>query len=93
MEFPLEEGQEDAYTTAKVACLSWIAAELRRQVEELKVRHTPSTPPEVLEERSKVVSEAEERIRIGETICTKVVEVVFTMWEALMDDDTMDNIN
>ena len=37
VEFPLEEGQEDVDTTTKVAQLSRIAIDLRKQVEELKV--------------------------------------------------------
>ena len=51
--FPTEEGQEEIDAVAKVFRLSKIAADLRKQVEELKVQQRPSTPPEVLEERKK----------------------------------------
>ena len=55
--FPLESGQEDEDSTTKVSWLSWIALELKKQVEEFQSRQVPSTPPEVLEECNKVASE------------------------------------
>ena len=38
-------------TTAKVAHLSKIATDLKKQVEELKAQQSPSTPSEVIEAR------------------------------------------
>ena len=65
---------------------------MRSQVEELKVRKTPSTSHEVLEERNKAVSKAEEMVRRRETMYNEAVEVVSMMWEVLLDDETMDKI-
>ena len=62
-EFPPEVSHEDEYLDAKVSQLSWNAVELKKQFEELQARQVPSTPPKVLEERSKVVLAAEERIK------------------------------
>ena len=66
--------------------------ELKKQVEDLQEKDILSTPPKVLEERSKVVLEAEERIRQGETICTKEVEAISAMWEAFLEDETREKI-
>ena len=46
--FLIEEGQEYEDSTAKVGQLSWIAMEIRKQVEEIHARQIPSTPLEVL---------------------------------------------
>ena len=89
----MEEGQEDADMVTKVACLSHIATNLRRYVEELKAWQMPSTPLEVLEEQNKTTSEVVERIRQGEKLCTEAVEVVSMMWEVLLEDETVENIN
>ena len=46
----------------------------------------------MLEECSKALLAVEERIRQGETIYTKAMEVVFAMWEVLLEDETRENI-
>ena len=71
--FPLEEGQEDAYAAAKVAWLSRIAIDIRKQFEELKEQHIPSTPPEVIEEHRKTTSKVSSIINEGENLCTKAI--------------------
>ena len=85
-EFPLKEGQEDADIDANVACMSQIATDLRKQVEELQPRKIPSTPLEVLEEHNKIVSKVVARINQGEKICTEAIESIFAMWKALLED-------
>ena len=46
----------------------------------------------MLEEHRKEVSEAAERIRWGETIYTEAVEVIYAMWEVLLDNETVEKI-
>ena len=38
------------------------------------------------------MSEAIERIRQGEKLCTEAVEFIPAMWEVLMEDETMEKI-
>ena len=52
----------------------------------------PSTPLEVLEERRRATSEAAEKIKEGEALCTKEADVVATIWGALLEDETTKNI-
>ena len=66
--------------------------ELKKQVEELQENQVPSTPPEVLEERRRAASEAARKISEGETLCAKVVEVVSMIWEAILEDATVEMI-
>ena len=47
--------------------------ELKKQVEEIQSRKVPSTPPEVLEERNKAMSEAIAKICDQEKLCTKEI--------------------
>ena len=42
----------------------------------MEAQVTPSTPPEVLEERRKVATEAVKRIEEAEALCAKAVEQV-----------------
>ena len=46
----------------------------------------------MLEEHRKTTSEAVERIRQGEKLCTEAVEAVSTMWELLLDDEAIEKI-
>ena len=93
VEFPLEAGQEDEYLVTKVGQLSMMVGDPRKQVEKLQMKKVPSTPPKVLEERSKAASEAVVRISKGEKLCTEEIEAIFAMWEALLEDETMEKIN
>ena len=52
----------------------------------------PSTPPEVLAERRRAMSEATQKIREGEALCTKVADAIATIWGALLEDDTTEKI-
>ena len=67
--------------------------ELKKQVEDIQEKQVPRTPPEVLEEHNKATSEAIARISKGEKLCTKEMEVISTMWEALLEDETVEKIN
>ena len=58
----------------------------------MQVRKVPSTPAKVLEESKKVAYEVVGKISEGEKIYTKVVEVVSTIREALLEDETRENI-
>ena len=51
---------------------------------------TPSTPPEVLEERRKEAIEVAKRIEEAEALFAKVVEQVSQTWKALIDDKELD---
>ena len=73
-------------TTSKVARLSRIATELKKQVKELKAQQRPSTPPKVIESRQKTTSEVVDRIKEGEKLCNKVIDQVSMNWESLMED-------
>ena len=54
---------------------------------------TPSTPPEVLEERRKATTKAAKRIEEVKELCAKVAEQVCHMrWEYLITDDDLDKI-
>ena len=48
----------------------------------------PSTPPKELAERRKVASEAVEKIRESEALYAKAIDVVATIWGALLEYDT-----
>ena len=48
----------------------------------------PSTPPKVIDERRRAVSEAAEKIREGETLYTKAADAVATIWEVFLKDET-----
>ena len=92
VEFLPKVSQGDEDLAAKVSRLSCIAMELKKQVEELQDRQVLSTPAEVLEERIRVASEAAGKITEGETHCAKAVGTVSMIWEALMEDETAENI-
>ena len=90
--FPPEARQEDEYSVAKVTRLVKITQNLQQQVEELQAGQMPSTPPEMLEERRRASSEAAEKIREGEALCTKAADDVATIWGALLEDETVEEI-
>ena len=90
--FPLEVGQADEDSLAKVARLAKITQDLQCQVEDLQARQILSTPPEVLVEIRTIVSEAATNIKYGEAICAKVADNVVTIWETLLEDDTTEKI-
>ena len=46
----------------------------------------------MLEKRRRVVSEAVEKIKEGESLCAKAVDVVATIWGTLLEDDTTEKI-
>ena len=52
----------------------------------------PSTPLGVLVERRKVALEAAEKIREGEALCVKAVDVVVIICGALLEDDIAEKI-
>ena len=52
----------------------------------------PSTPPEVLAERRRVVYEAAEEIREGKALCAKDANSIATIWGALLEDETTKEI-
>ena len=87
--FPHKAGQEDEDSVSRVSCLSKIMVELKKQVEELREKKVPITPPVVLEEHIKAMAEAMERITQGETIYTVEVEVISSIWEAILEDETV----
>ena len=61
-------------------------------MEELQARNILNTPPEVLEERRREESKAADKIREGEALCAKAVDVVATIWGALLEDETAEEI-
>ena len=85
-------GQEDEDSLAKVTRLAKITQDLWQQVEELQARQMPSTPPEVLEERIRVAYESAEEIREGKALCTKAANAIATIWGALLEDETTEEI-
>ena len=69
-----------------------IVVELKKQFEELQARKVPRKLPDMLEESNKVASEAVAKISDREKLCTKVAEVISTIWEELLEDDTREKI-
>ena len=65
---------------------------MKKRVEELQARKVPSIPHEVLEERSKATFEAVTKVCDGEKLYTKIVEVISTIWEALLEDEAREKI-
>ena len=57
---------------------------------ELQVKS--STPPEVLEERRKIITEASKRIEEAVALRAKEVEQVSQLWEALIDDEELEKV-
>ena len=66
--------------------------ELKKQVEELQARKVPRTPLEEPEERRRATSEADGNITEGQTLYMKAVGVISMIWEALLEDETIENI-
>ena len=52
----------------------------------------PSTPLEVLAEIKRAVSKAAEKIKEGESLCTKAVDSIATILGTLLEDDTTKKI-
>ena len=77
---------------SKVFRLGDIAKNLCNKVMDLEVQVAPSTPPEVLEERRKVVTEDATRIEEVEALCAKEVNQVSHTWEYLIDSDELEKI-
>ena len=90
--FPLEVGQADEDSLAKVSRLVKIAQDLQLQVEDLQAWQIPSTPPEVLVERRTTVSKAADKIKDREALCAKAAENVVTISETLLEDDATKKI-
>ena len=76
-EFPKEEGQEEIDAAAKVAHLSKIAVDLKKQVEDIKAQQRLSMPLEVLEVHQKKTSEVVDRIK-REKLCKEAIDQVST---------------
>ena len=91
-EFPLEAGQEDEDSMAKVTRLANITQDLRKEVEELQAKQVARTPPEELKEQRKVVFEDARKIKQRETSCAKELEDISMVWETLMEEVTVERI-
>ena len=74
------------FPEAKVIRLGKIANDLRKKVTKLEEQIRPSTPPEVLEERTKAAAKATKKIEEAEALCSKVIDQVSRAWEALIED-------
>ena len=77
---------------AKYFRLGEIAENLHKRVVELESKMTPNTPPEVLEERRKVVTEAMQNIEEEEVLCAKAIKQVSQSWEVLIDDTELEQV-
>ena len=91
--FPLEVVQEDEGSLPKVTMLAMITWDIQQQVEEMQARKMPRISLEVLEERRRAVSEAANKIREGESLCTKSVDVVAIIWGVFLTNETTDKIS
>ena len=76
----------------KVFWLGEIAENLRKRVADLELQVKSSTPPEVLEERRKIITEASKRIEEAVALRAKEVEQVSQLWEALIDDEELEQV-
>ena len=52
----------------------------------------PSTPPYVLEDHRKETTESAMKVEEAEALCSKVVEQVSQAWEALIDDEELEQV-
>ena len=91
-EFPPEVGQEDEDSTAKVIRLANIVQDLQQQVQELQAIQVSSTTLKELKEKRKATSEIVVKIKQGEATCTKALEDISTVQDALMEDTNAENI-
>ena len=69
-----------------------MAADLKKQVQELKTNQQLSTPPKVVQKRKQSSYEVVGRLREAEKICTEAVETITIVWGELIEDETVEKL-
>ena len=72
--------------------LSKLAADLQKQIQEMKTNPHPGTPPEVLHQRQQLATQAISQLRKAESICAEAMEAVAATWEQLIDDEVVEKL-
>ena len=71
---------------AQVIHLREVAANFLQRIEDLEAKMLPTTPPKVLQERWKAVSENVQKIQEDKELCAKTYVQVSNSWEAFKDN-------
>ena len=87
-----DEEEGEAELVHQLRWLSKLAADLKKQVQELKTNQQPSTPPEVVQQRQESTNQVVCRLGEAENICIEAVEVIVTSWEQLIKDEPVEQL-
>ena len=81
-----EEVEAKVKLVHQLRCLSKLAADLHKQIQEMKTNPQPGMPLDVLHQRQQLTTQFVSQLRKSESIYEKVVEAIATAWEQLIDD-------